>query len=99
MYGLYKKRRLTSYEGETDTYETLLGYAKTPSELVNRWNAIQDAERNDIINKNKHKSYLDQVYPNIPDGATKITFEVRSGGGYASVIYEIFIKIIPQWDD
>lgn len=99
MLGLYKHTRCSGYDDEPGSeYDELLAIDDSAENLVNRWNAHQDAARQKLRDKGCHISYIRGVPPNFAEGLTILNYSGNTGGGWRHVDHTISIKLVKQFD-
>lgn len=84
------------YEGDIDSYKTLLAVAPSSSELVERWDKKCEKELKAV--SELHKSYADNVPPKFLKGQKSLEYLGNTGGGYSYVKIIVTIEQIKQWD-
>lgn len=100
-YGLYQKTVCYNYHDEgggSHEYEHLHAIGTDPQALKKRWNKRQQQERDKIIKKKMHASYLREVPPDFSKSLS-IKFNGNTGGGYSSVDHTVEIRPVKQFDD
>ena len=103
IYGLYKSRSASHYDDYgSDDSSHLMGVSASEQDLVDRWNAYVQKQRDDYDHSYPKRTipplgqYPNHMEPFIEPGKLTASWSGSTGGGYSSVSYSLRIKPVEQ---